>query len=84
MGSNFEQYGLPDPCTIRCDNSVRIWRKGMCDAIVADPPYGVRAGAWKVGATDEAALEREREKGEKMPGGDHRPETVEYQVRPRS
>ena len=40
----------------------------------------MRAGAWKVGAGSEEALAREVYKGEKMPGGDHRPETVEYQA----
>merc|ERR1712195_185295 len=52
IGDNFDQYGLSAPCTVRCDNSVRIWRSaspGLFDVIVADPPYGVRAGAWKTG-----------------------------------
>ena len=32
-------FAPADPCTVRCDNSVRIWRdKGFLDAIVADPP----------------------------------------------
>jgi 16S rRNA G966 N2-methylase RsmD len=47
--TNFQDYGLPDPAgLIRCDASHSPWRpglQGVFDAILCDPPYGVRAGA---------------------------------------
>eukprot|EP00658_Telonema_sp_P-2_P058768 TRINITY_DN4732_c0_g2_i1.p1 TRINITY_DN4732_c0_g2~~TRINITY_DN4732_c0_g2_i1.p1 ORF type:complete len:471 (-),score=105.98 TRINITY_DN4732_c0_g2_i1:117-1529(-) len=79
VGDNFVQYGLADPCTIRCDNSVRVWRTGaqLFDVIVADPPYGVRAGAWKTGLAAGAEVKMARDAdGKSVPGG--RPPTVEY------
>ncbi|PHU05016.1 hypothetical protein BC332_25838 [Capsicum chinense] len=46
--SNFKQYGLPMPIALlRADNNLPLWRLGLkevFDAIVCDPPYGVRAG----------------------------------------
>ncbi|KAG8061196.1 hypothetical protein GUJ93_ZPchr0003g16917 [Zizania palustris] len=51
--SNFEQYKLPEPlCVLRADNNVPPWRSGLkeiFDAIICDPPYGVRAGGRKSG-----------------------------------
>ncbi|KAG2659061.1 hypothetical protein PVAP13_1KG336900 [Panicum virgatum] len=51
--SNFEQYKLPEPlCLLRADNNLPPWRPGlkeMFDAIICDPPYGVRAGGRKSG-----------------------------------
>nr|CCA26373.1 tRNA guanosine2'Omethyltransferase putative [Albugo laibachii Nc14] len=50
--SNFEQYGLPLPEIIRADNSHSpMWEhcSGFFDAIICDPPYGIRAGARKTG-----------------------------------
>ncbi|CAM9226791.1 unnamed protein product [Chrysoparadoxa australica] len=56
--SNFDQYGLPRPEVVRSDNSLyhRHFRRmpgrgGLYDAVVCDPPYGVRAGARKCGTT---------------------------------
>jgi tRNA (guanine10-N2)-methyltransferase len=54
--SNFEQYNLPKPEIIRCDASMysRQFRHTcMYDAIVCDPPYGIRAGARKSGSRKE-------------------------------
>ena len=50
--SNFEQYGLMPPLDlVRCDNAHPVWKTaGVLDAIICDPPYGVRAGARKTGA----------------------------------
>jgi len=52
--SNFQQYGLPPPELVRSDNSIyhRHFRKHLplFDAIVTDPPYGIRAGARKSGS----------------------------------
>ncbi|KAL1534303.1 tRNA (guanine(10)-N(2))-methyltransferase [Salvia divinorum] len=51
--SNFKQYGLPLPISLlRADNNLPPWRAGlkeMFDAIICDPPYGVRAGGRKSG-----------------------------------
>lgn len=49
--SNFMQYGLPQPELVRADNSRPALRPAVpfFDAIVTDPPYGVRAGARKSG-----------------------------------
>ncbi|OIT00622.1 PREDICTED: tRNA (guanine(10)-N2)-methyltransferase homolog [Nicotiana attenuata] len=51
--SNFKQYGLPTPIALlRADNNLPPWRSGLkevFDAIICDPPYGVRAGGRKSG-----------------------------------
>lgn len=51
--SNFKQYGLPMPISLlRADNNLPPWRPGLSevfDAIICDPPYGVRAGGRKSG-----------------------------------
>ncbi|KAL5787677.1 hypothetical protein ACOSP7_004626 [Xanthoceras sorbifolium] len=51
--SNFKQYGLPAPVgLLRADNNLPPWRpalKEVFDAIICDPPYGVRAGGRKSG-----------------------------------
>ncbi|KAF4350754.1 uncharacterized protein LOC115720686 [Cannabis sativa] len=51
--SNFKQYGLPMPIALlRADNNLPPWRSGLkeiFDAIICDPPYGVRAGGRKSG-----------------------------------
>lgn len=52
--SNFRQYNLVRPDLVRSDNSIyhRHYRchKPMFDAIICDPPYGIRAGARKSGS----------------------------------
>ncbi|XP_076960412.1 uncharacterized protein LOC143636794 [Bidens hawaiensis] len=49
--SNFKQYGLQMPISLlRADNNLPPWRPGLkevLDAIICDPPYGVRAGGRK-------------------------------------
>ncbi|KAF3454426.1 hypothetical protein FNV43_RR04873 [Rhamnella rubrinervis] len=51
--SNFKQYGLQMPIALlRADNNLPPWRPGLkeiFDAIICDPPYGVRAGGRKSG-----------------------------------
>ncbi|KAK6945564.1 Ribosomal RNA large subunit methyltransferase K/L-like, FLD domain [Dillenia turbinata] len=51
--SNFKQYELPMPISLlRADNNLPPWRstvKEIFDAIICDPPYGVRAGGRKSG-----------------------------------
>jgi len=55
--TNFSQYGLPPPELVRSDNAIyhRHFRKHLplFDAIVTDPPYGIRAGARKSGSRKE-------------------------------
>jgi tRNA (guanine10-N2)-methyltransferase len=53
---SFDQLGLPRPDLLRLDFSpkgrcVREPAGGLLDAIVCDPPYGIRAGARKVGSS---------------------------------
>jgi tRNA (guanine10-N2)-methyltransferase len=55
IDSNLEQYKLQDRVigTVVCDMAHHPWRKGeLFDAIVCDPPYGVRAGAKKIAPSD--------------------------------
>jgi tRNA (guanine10-N2)-methyltransferase len=52
--ANFRQYNLPRPEIVRSDNSLhdRHFRRKIplkFDAIVCDPPYGIRAGARQSG-----------------------------------
>jgi len=55
--ANFRQYGLPRPELVRSDNAIyhRHFRRHdpIYDAIVCDPPYGIRAGARKSGSRRE-------------------------------
>jgi len=52
--TNFRQFNLQRPDLVRSDNAIyhRHYRshKPLFDAIVCDPPYGIRAGARKSGA----------------------------------
>ena len=52
--SNFSQYSLGRPELVRSDNALyhRHYRshKPLYDAIICDPPYGIRAGARKSGS----------------------------------
>lgn len=54
ISSNFKQYDLPPPELVRSDNAIyhRHFRSHLplFDAIVTDPPYGIRAGARKSGS----------------------------------
>jgi tRNA (guanine10-N2)-methyltransferase len=49
VATNFEQYGLPLPELVRGDMAELCLRRSalanLFDAVVCDPPYGVRAGA---------------------------------------
>ena len=77
--SNFDQYGLARPEIVRCDSSLFArhfqCRAPMYDAIVTDPPYGIRAGARKSGnRRGEAAAVPEELRGS------HIPQTQPYPV----
>ena len=51
---NFRYYKLPRPELICSDQSVPVWaRAEVFDAVVSDPPYGVRAGARRSGRKGE-------------------------------
>eukprot|EP00658_Telonema_sp_P-2_P070811 TRINITY_DN60205_c0_g1_i1.p1 TRINITY_DN60205_c0_g1~~TRINITY_DN60205_c0_g1_i1.p1 ORF type:complete len:545 (-),score=141.29 TRINITY_DN60205_c0_g1_i1:173-1807(-) len=54
MNTNMAQYGLePVVDVVRADNAQRAWgSRCLFDAIVCDPPYGVRAGAKRVGVKE--------------------------------
>jgi tRNA (guanine10-N2)-methyltransferase len=78
--SNFAQLGLPRPELVRSDNALysRHYRRStvpMYDAIVTDPPYGIRAGARQTGSRldqPRAVLEEHRH--------DHIAQTKPYSV----
>lgn len=56
IADNFLHYGLTPPDILCSSQNCRAWRRGQqgsgmegyFDAIVTDPPYGVRAGARKI------------------------------------
>eukprot|EP00923_Selenidium_pygospionis_P027340 GHVN01049154.1.p1 GENE.GHVN01049154.1~~GHVN01049154.1.p1 ORF type:complete len:243 (-),score=22.92 GHVN01049154.1:88-816(-) len=65
---NFKDYSLPCPEIMRADNHARVWRlsrkshkegkpRPWADAIMTDPPYGIRAGAWQSGRSKESDTE---------------------------
>lgn len=77
--SSFDQYSLSHPDLLRLDFSPagRCLREplgGMFDAIICDPPYGIRAGAKKSGSSNP-------EKVKPIPKEllrDHIPQTQQY------
>lgn len=76
---NFDQYNLQRPEIVRTDNAIyhRHYRnhKPLYDAIICDPPYGIRAGARKTGSRSEnprPVLDENRH--------DHIPQTKPYAV----
>ena len=77
--SNFKQFGLPRPEIIRSDNAIyhRHFRDHdpLYDAILTDPPYGIRAGARKSGSRrDNPRPVKEEERH------DHIAQTMPYSV----
>ena len=55
IDDNFRHYKLPRPELICSDQSLPVWaRAEVFDAVVSDPPYGVRAGARRSGRKGEA------------------------------
>eukprot|EP00164_Ancoracysta_twista_P002399 GFYU01003177.1.p1 GENE.GFYU01003177.1~~GFYU01003177.1.p1 ORF type:complete len:491 (-),score=158.46 GFYU01003177.1:18-1490(-) len=74
---NFKQKELPPPLDIiRCDNSRLCFRPvEYMDAIVADPPYGIRAGGRKMGSKKEVPDRVDTSKYD-----EHIPQTVPYPV----
>ena len=77
--ANFKQYGLNRPELIRCDLSNLSWRNYECmgikfDAILCDPPYGLRAGARKSGVKNPIKVPKEYE-------DNHHPRTQCYDTK---
>lgn len=76
---NFEQYKLQRPEILRTDNAIyhRHYRQHqpLYDAIVCDPPYGIRAGARKTGSRRDIARHIPDERRH-----DHIPQTKPYPV----
>jgi tRNA (guanine10-N2)-methyltransferase len=77
--TNFDQFNLRRPDITRTDNAIyhRHFRnhKPLYDAIICDPPYGIRAGARKTGSRldqPRAVLDEHR--------GDHIAQTKPYPV----
>eukprot|EP00043_Microstomoeca_roanoka_P007654 m.73826 g.73826 ORF g.73826 m.73826 type:complete len:469 (+) comp13916_c0_seq2:73-1479(+) len=67
--SNFEQYGLTNKFVdvLVADNSIPCWDdREMFDAIVADPPYGIREPARKI-ASEEQRIPDEYRDGKHFP-----------------
>lgn len=58
--SNFEQYGFDKPDILRMDCTNDIFKHlAYFDAIVCDPPYGIRASAKETGLRDARVKRRE-------------------------
>jgi hypothetical protein len=54
LRTNYQHYGLGIPEVVRIDNAAPAMRADMqVDAIITDPPYGVRAGARRSGVAPE-------------------------------
>jgi tRNA (guanine10-N2)-methyltransferase len=74
-----KQYGVQDKFLGFCiaDVSQHPWRRGtgLFDAIVADPPYGVRAGAKQLGRRD---VEKQRREPFVLPDGTFSHEASTY------
>ena len=76
--SNFTRYGLPAPLgVLRCDSSQPPFRDDLAewlDAVVCDPPYGVRAGGRKGGGKRDGMVVPAHQKEQ------HIPSTRPYQL----
>ncbi|KAF2073410.1 hypothetical protein CYY_005289 [Polysphondylium violaceum] len=79
LETNFDDYGLKDNFLgiLLSDNSIPAWRVApIFDSIICDPPYGIRAGARKIGF-------KENRKWVNTPEGfsrDHIPQCIDYKV----
>jgi len=78
--TNFAQYKMEERLLdlVACDSSRPCWRRNVqwFDAIVGDPPYGVRAGARKIGKKVKRKIKDARVDLD-MP---HIPQSVPYEV----
>ncbi|KAJ2485459.1 hypothetical protein IWW37_005939 [Coemansia sp. RSA 2050] len=86
ISANLAQYGLADRVldTVVFDICRNPWRNGpMFDAIVTDPPYGVRAGAKRLGRKNGVDPERSLrvvDGVENHRRSDYLPPTVPYEM----
>ncbi|CAI2370842.1 unnamed protein product [Moneuplotes crassus] len=58
--ANFKYYGLPKPCIVAMDISYPTMLLKKFDAIVCDPPYGVKAGSKKTQPNDVASVKESK------------------------
>ncbi len=65
---NFAHYNLRRPDLVCSDNSRPAWRleKPLYDAIISDPPYGIRAGARRLGATEKNKIRLQSKKDDDL------------------
>lgn len=64
--SNFEQYGFFKPEILRMDCTNDMFKcQNYFDAIVCDPPYGIRAGAKECGLRDARVKRKEAREGQR-------------------
>jgi len=64
--TNFRQYGLQRPEILRMDSSKTPFRKGeIFDAIICDPPYGIRAMVREMGMREKTKNKYFRKKKDK-------------------
>ncbi|KAJ3148864.1 hypothetical protein HDU89_004445 [Geranomyces variabilis] len=83
IDSNAVQYNLTGRVldTVVCDIAHHPWRKGeFWDAIVCDPPYGVRAGARKLGKGPKSKVPPGPLAPIKPNGEQRYPQTVPYEL----
>eukprot|EP00011_Vannellida_sp_DIVA3-517-6-12_P005497 CAMPEP_0114607712 /NCGR_PEP_ID=MMETSP0168-20121206/2206_1 /TAXON_ID=95228 ORGANISM="Vannella sp., Strain DIVA3 517/6/12" /NCGR_SAMPLE_ID=MMETSP0168 /ASSEMBLY_ACC=CAM_ASM_000044 /LENGTH=456 /DNA_ID=CAMNT_0001818591 /DNA_START=39 /DNA_END=1406 /DNA_ORIENTATION=- len=80
--SNFKKYGLEDKClgfVVNDQSKTQVWARGcVLDAVVADPPYGVREGARKIGM--KARQKQRNHRVAEHHKADHVPQCVPYAV----
>ncbi|KAL4222875.1 tRNA methyltransferase 11 [Mactra antiquata] len=78
--SNLRQYGMEKyyiDALVADSSRPGLWREiTLFDAIITDPPYGIREGAKKVGLHDKDSLIN----GEIKPGAQHFPQRLDYHL----
>ncbi|KAI8869203.1 tRNA guanosine-2'-O-methyltransferase [Ramicandelaber brevisporus] len=85
LAANVVQYDVKDrvmgaACFDVCQNPWRQPPEGLFDAIVTDPPYGVRAGARRIGVLDANAPDGATGSAERIPKAKGLPITVAYEM----
>eukprot|EP01119_Soliformovum_irregulare_P023685 TRINITY_DN8320_c0_g2_i1.p1 TRINITY_DN8320_c0_g2~~TRINITY_DN8320_c0_g2_i1.p1 ORF type:complete len:481 (-),score=122.02 TRINITY_DN8320_c0_g2_i1:242-1552(-) len=81
--SNFAGFGLKDQLLdiVVTDNAHSSWvPRPFLDAIVGDPPYGVRAGARKIGMKNKTKKRRELRPERRDESEVHTPQCIAYAV----
>ncbi|XP_005101497.1 tRNA (guanine(10)-N2)-methyltransferase homolog [Aplysia californica] len=74
---NLQQYGLESryiDVMVADASRHRVWRKGCrFDAIITDPPYGIRESAAKIATVDESQVKE-------VEGAPHYPQKAQYNI----